>query len=374
MEVHIKKMQDLVVVSVRGRMDAVTAPKFEESLSDLISKGERKFQIDLSGLEYISSAGLRSILVIIKKMKTEDGEIVFSGLRGPVEEVLKSSGFYAILKIFEPQPTLGKAQPLSDKEYAVCFNVFRSISTEWTAIVGWLKEEFITDIVDKKSIDILSIGSGTGDFDLSLMRLIKERVPEISYVAFDPNEEHNDIFFKRVQESQIDLKSFQIIPKPFRGEEIGGNFDIIHLTHCLYYIEDRKKAIRQAFELLKPHGSLLIFHQTPIGINEIQREYMRRVKGSEKEMFSSQDILKIFDELGIRFKFDILVSDLDVTDCIRGNRQGKLLLNFILESNLDSIEDRLRQEIISTLKEICRVEEGRYFLFHPSGIFCAKKE
>jgi anti-anti-sigma factor len=374
MEVHVRKMQDLVIISVKGRMDTIAAPKFEERLSDLISKGERKFQIDLSSLEYISSTGLRSILLITKKLKAENGEIAFSGLRGPVKEVFVSSGFYAILKILEPQPAQRRAQPLTDKEYAVCFNAYKSRSTEFTAMVRWLKEEFITDIVGKKSMNILSIGSGTGDFDLTLMKLIKERVPEISYVAFDPNEEHNGIFFKRVQESQIDLKSFQIIPKPFREEEIRGNFDIIHLTHCLYYIEDRKEAIRQAFELLKPHGSLLIFHQTPIGINEIQREHMKKVKGDENEMFSSRDILKTFDELGIRFKFDILISDMDVTDCIRGNRQGRLLLNFILESNLDRLEDSLNQEIISTLKEICRVEEGRYFLFQPFGIFWVKKE
>jgi len=75
------------------------------------------------------------------------------------------------------------------------------------------------------------------------------------------------------------------------------------MTHCLYYIPDRKEAILQAYNLLNPGGFLLIFHQTSMGINEIQRKYMKRVKNDEKEMFSAHDILRIFSELGLKFNF-----------------------------------------------------------------------
>jgi anti-anti-sigma factor len=100
MEIQTRKEKNAMIISVTGRMDAVTAPDFEKSLSDFISKGEHSFLFDFGGLEYISSAGLRSILATAKKLKEKQGKIAITGLRGPVEEVFKISGFYSIFKIF----------------------------------------------------------------------------------------------------------------------------------------------------------------------------------------------------------------------------------------------------------------------------------
>jgi len=266
------------------------------------------------------------------------------------------------------------ARPLSDREYAECFNVFRKISTEWGAMEEWLRENFLPCLHAGKSADILSVGSGTGDFDLALMRLVGEKVSRIAYTALDPNKEHNRIFRRNFRNSDIPGYSLKIIPMPFGRERLEGTFDIVHLTHCLYYIPDRKEAIRRAYELLNPGGSLLIFHQTALGINEIQRAVMRRVKGDEKEMFSSYDILKLFEELNIPYRFDILISDIDVTDCVKGNETGNRLLCFFLESHVEDLEDALREEIIRFIKDTCRRVDGRYLLFHPSGVFWIKKE
>jgi anti-anti-sigma factor len=103
MEINVKKEKNAIVVAVKGRMDAVTAPEFEKNLSDLIAKGENAVLVNLGELEYISSAGLRSILSIAKKLKEKQGKILFTGLKGPVEEVFKISGFYSIFKIFDSE-------------------------------------------------------------------------------------------------------------------------------------------------------------------------------------------------------------------------------------------------------------------------------
>jgi len=126
-------------------------------------------------------------------------------------------------------------------------------------------------------------------------------------------------------------------------------------------------AIRSAYEQLNPGGFLLIFHQTNLGINEIHRAYMKLVKGDEKEMFSAHDIALIFEELGLRFNYDVLISDIDVTDCIEENKTGRKILNFFLESNLDSIDSSLRNEIVQKIMEICRYENNSYFSSIPAG-------
>jgi anti-anti-sigma factor len=103
MEINIKKEKGVPLVSVKGRIDAVTAPDFEKGLSDLIESGEKTVLVNLGELEYISSAGLRSILATAKRLKAENGKMVFTGLKGPVEEVFKISGFYSIFTIFESE-------------------------------------------------------------------------------------------------------------------------------------------------------------------------------------------------------------------------------------------------------------------------------
>ncbi len=103
MEITSRKEENKLIVAVQGRIDAGTAPAFEKALCDFIAQGENAFHIDLHGLEYISSAGLRSLLVAAKQLKARQGEIVFSGLQGSVKDVFRISGFNTIFKILEKE-------------------------------------------------------------------------------------------------------------------------------------------------------------------------------------------------------------------------------------------------------------------------------
>jgi anti-anti-sigma factor len=103
MEMNVNKEKEAVIVSVKGRMDAVTSVDFEKSVSLLVSKGESHFLVNFSQLDYISSAGLRVILKISRQLKTQNGKIVFAGLQDSVREVFKISGFDTIFKIYETE-------------------------------------------------------------------------------------------------------------------------------------------------------------------------------------------------------------------------------------------------------------------------------
>ncbi len=103
MEIQTRKEKNVAIVSVKGRIDALTAPELEKNLSELISKGETLLLLNFAGLEYISSAGLRSILATSKRLKEKQGRILFTGLQGSVEEVFKISGFHSIFKNFDSE-------------------------------------------------------------------------------------------------------------------------------------------------------------------------------------------------------------------------------------------------------------------------------
>ncbi|OGQ87180.1 MAG: hypothetical protein A2512_09325 [Deltaproteobacteria bacterium RIFOXYD12_FULL_56_24] len=99
MEVKLSKEKALCIMEVSGRMDAVTAPDFQREMEERLEAGERCFLIDLGLLEYISSAGLRSMLFLAKKLKPMEGTVVLCGLGGVVKEVFDISGFSTIFTI-----------------------------------------------------------------------------------------------------------------------------------------------------------------------------------------------------------------------------------------------------------------------------------
>lgn len=82
-------------------MDAVTAPEFEKAVETMMGEGENAFVVDLADLDYISSAGLRSILALAKKLKTSGGSLHLAALQDTVRDVFDISGFSSIIPVFD---------------------------------------------------------------------------------------------------------------------------------------------------------------------------------------------------------------------------------------------------------------------------------
>jgi anti-anti-sigma factor len=99
-EISIDKQSKAVIVAVKGRMDGVSAPEFEKTMADHITGGASRFVVDFSDLEYISSAGLRSLLTTAKTLRARGGELVFAALRDVVREVFEIGGFSKIFSIY----------------------------------------------------------------------------------------------------------------------------------------------------------------------------------------------------------------------------------------------------------------------------------
>ena len=101
MDIHVKKEGKGLILSIIGRLDAVSAGEFDKEMDEQIKKGESIFILDLSRLDYISSAGLRSILSSSKRLKENKGMITLCSLHGGVKEVFDISGFSSIFTIYE---------------------------------------------------------------------------------------------------------------------------------------------------------------------------------------------------------------------------------------------------------------------------------
>jgi len=97
LDLDYRRKKNAVIVSVKGKVNTVTAPVFEKYLFDLIAKGETKLVIDLSKLDFISSSGLRILLLTSNKIKALKGEMMLMGLedsRGNVRELMEVAKFH----------------------------------------------------------------------------------------------------------------------------------------------------------------------------------------------------------------------------------------------------------------------------------------
>ncbi len=96
MEISESKQRDVVIVRVKGRLDASNSSVLESKLLALIDGGTQRLVVDCAPLEYISSAGLRVLLVAAKRIKNADGEIGLAALQDAIKEVFDIAGFSSI--------------------------------------------------------------------------------------------------------------------------------------------------------------------------------------------------------------------------------------------------------------------------------------
>ena len=97
MTLNVKRNENEASIEIIGRLDTVTAPSLDKIINEEL-EGVTALTLDMSALEYISSAGLRVLLSAQKKMQ-KIGSMKLVGVAEPVMEVLDMTGFSDILTI-----------------------------------------------------------------------------------------------------------------------------------------------------------------------------------------------------------------------------------------------------------------------------------
>lgn len=88
------------VLTLTGFMDMREVPKFEQALDQLIKSGRTRIVLDLSRLDYISSAGLGTIIGSIREVRRQGGDIKVGGYSAPVFDILKTFGFTEVFETY----------------------------------------------------------------------------------------------------------------------------------------------------------------------------------------------------------------------------------------------------------------------------------
>ncbi|WP_321493584.1 STAS domain-containing protein [uncultured Desulfobacter sp.] len=97
--IQIQKQDNFSIVAVSGKIDAITSDGLEGALIDLIDQGEKHIILDLEKTTYISSAGLR-ILIVITKQLYDDGQFCLCNANDNVHEIIEMAGFNVFMNIY----------------------------------------------------------------------------------------------------------------------------------------------------------------------------------------------------------------------------------------------------------------------------------
>lgn len=99
MNLEQEHRDDILVLRPRGRLDSSSSPELERLLTEQLDAGSQRLVLDFSDLEYISSAGLRVVLLAGKKLRASKGKMVLVSLQDMVREVFDMSGFLALFAV-----------------------------------------------------------------------------------------------------------------------------------------------------------------------------------------------------------------------------------------------------------------------------------
>lgn len=102
-EVKGERRGDVLLLHIRGRLDALSSESAEKEVFSFLHQGPRNVLLDFTEVNYLSSAGMRMLLAIFKQVKSVSGKLAVCSVEDGVLDVLKMSGFDEVLEVFATQ-------------------------------------------------------------------------------------------------------------------------------------------------------------------------------------------------------------------------------------------------------------------------------
>jgi anti-sigma B factor antagonist len=172
------------VLSLTGRLDAEAAPELEQRCRQLIESQSRTLIINVGNLDYLSSAGLRTLLSTGKSLQSKNGRLILVAAPGPVRQVIEHAGFDKIFPLCvtvdeAAKQTIRKSQVLhTNNSGAEILTVSGRVDAERAPELEEagrriLGKEYLKLIIDLKAVEYLS-SAGLCSL-LNLVKLAKTR-------------------------------------------------------------------------------------------------------------------------------------------------------------------------------------------------------
>lgn len=100
MEIKKAEQHDIVVLELHGRLDTATATALEHEFTQLVAGSRTKIVVDFAEVVFMSSSGLRTLLLAGRQIKNIGGKIVLCALQEQVKNVFEVAGFSMLFEAF----------------------------------------------------------------------------------------------------------------------------------------------------------------------------------------------------------------------------------------------------------------------------------
>lgn len=105
MEITESKNDSFITISINGRLDTSNYGELEKVLMDHINAGDIRILVDCANMDYVSSSGLRILLMALKRISQAKGKFVLCNLQDNIKEIFEISGFTTIFEIYGEKQT-----------------------------------------------------------------------------------------------------------------------------------------------------------------------------------------------------------------------------------------------------------------------------
>jgi anti-sigma B factor antagonist len=100
MKINSKMVNDVTVIEINGDIDGKTASTVQDFILEQIQPGV-KMLLDMGNVPYMSSAGLRMLLVTYRQIKSSDGRILLTGLSEEIKDTMSMTGFLRFFEVYK---------------------------------------------------------------------------------------------------------------------------------------------------------------------------------------------------------------------------------------------------------------------------------
>ena len=257
---------------------------------------------------------------------------------------------------------------LSDERFDVTHEAFECSSSQQQLVLRALKELISLHEGSTGALRILSVGCGSGILDNQLISAIASSPEHFEYTGVDPNPVACRRFREDFEKLALPNVKLEVRTEAVESLNINNPFDIIQLTHALYYFKDPADTLGKLRRLLAPGGKLIIVQAPNEYLNQLSECFWSHHAG--QDIWFSECLEKYLIKQKIEFTCQRIYGEVDVTRCFNeGCPHGEKLLDFITQSDCRESDAEVRERCLHFLKKISRVDGERLKVEHPTDVF-----
>ncbi|XP_068187888.1 histamine N-methyltransferase-like isoform X3 [Antennarius striatus] len=191
----------------------------------------------------------------------------------------------------------------------------------------------------KSQINVIGIGSGSGELDLDMLSALHLKNPNmmVDYEVVEPVAQQIKLVSQTPGFDYIkwnwNIMTVQEFEKDWKEKERTKKFDFIHMFDMLYHVKDRGSTVSFVQGLLNKNGKLLISLQlADNGWAKLEKTYGDRFIPAEVSYVVIEVIKQYLDSKGVSYQSYLLPSEIDITECFtEGNEEGELMIDYLTQ-------------------------------------------